>query len=283
MGGEIIALKEAVGLAAEGSPELKLAGAKFAEELRFAIDGTRIEGAAANSMTPKAYKVLTEHGRSPWAPRVLWSLPKQADDGSWIPGEWKTARNSAYMPARAWEAIPVKPGIYVTDHPIEWDSNALGTLAAQAPQKFRFDERLRICQQIYPKTQVFEVEIGDAKSARQWSLSPSDDFAAKRVRLLRPVSRDELDEIFRPKQPDLPRASAGPFFVEELAAAPLRALNSTAVEKLTSSAQTPRTADVRLKLSVANDRYRLSPLWAQLRQLTTEPDLLAELDRRSVS
>lgn len=146
----------------------------------------------STAMEPKAYKVLTKDGASPWARDVRWSLPKQAVDGTWIPGEWMQAKphQSLSMLAEMVSGQPAgnsKVGLYISDNPRIWKND------------------LSI-----PGNVVYEVEIGDAASIASWKAIHSGDFAsplaqevlshghigsnfvAQQVRLRHPVSAADL-------------------------------------------------------------------------------------------
>lgn len=122
------------------------------------------------SMNPKAWKALEVAGGAPYAPDVAWSLPVLAQDGiTWIAGEWMTPKYHDGM-ARLEKAGKV-PMLYLSDDPVTW----LG-----------YDNER--------KRTIYEAEIGDAKSIAEWESAHSADFEAYRVRLLRPISQEELDD-----------------------------------------------------------------------------------------
>jgi hypothetical protein len=120
------------------------------------------------SMTPKAYKLLNPNGSSPGAPEVRWSLPRRSSDGTWVPGHWQEPihSNSPLM-----TLTQGRSGLFVTDDPMQWQM--LGIASGS-------------------KLSVFEAQIGDVASVRAWTSSPSYDFAAQRVRLLRQLTDEEV-------------------------------------------------------------------------------------------
>jgi len=64
----------------------------------------------------KTYKVLSVDGKSPAASSVDWSLPKQAEDGTWTPGEWLNLHDT---PENAY-LLNTRPALHVSNVPQQW-------------------------------------------------------------------------------------------------------------------------------------------------------------------
>jgi hypothetical protein len=203
--GESVFMEESAALLPEAEKFAGKAGAaaaRIADEVFPALSTEAARVEPAQSMTPRAFKVLTADGRSPWARQIRWSLPKRTDDGNWLPGKWKLTKEDVPMPTRSWQGFPYKPGIYVTNAPHEWKQLADIALDPESPSKIFSCKRFPVFdlgspakRVAVPETRVFEVQIGDDPSIMEWQSHASDNFRADRVRLLRPISQEELSKI----------------------------------------------------------------------------------------
>jgi hypothetical protein len=196
----------AVELAAETSlGKAAIAAAETAAKEVFGTEGGQIaqkvlgklesKGGLMDSLLPNMsvanterplYKVLVD-GRSPWLPEGgQFPLPKKTDAG-WIPGEWVEHTSNPRMAEIVNKKLLLEQstlapdsantaGLYVTSDPQAWVSPSIWANAERG---------------VAPV--VYEVEV-DAASAQRFNealnglnkLKP-DDFAAARIRLLRPI------------------------------------------------------------------------------------------------
>lgn len=130
-----------------------------------------------NKDRPTVYKVLEKDGKSPWA-YDWWDLPKENGSGGWTAGAWKRARKGVEIDDALVDAGLIEPGLYVTLNPLYWLSLC---------------HRKSMCR-------IFVVELSK-RDEESWFANGSDDESpVSRVRLLRPLSDDELLELQREKE-----------------------------------------------------------------------------------
>jgi len=54
---------------------------------------------------PRLFKVLTDSGKAPYVSSFVWPLPKQEEDGSWTPGDWKSMEGRLVFCERGYHAF----------------------------------------------------------------------------------------------------------------------------------------------------------------------------------
>lgn len=128
------------------------------------------------SMSPKAYKVVRDDGTALFDSNAKYPLPRQTADGKFTPGAWVEPGESESVRTiqKAFDGEGAHKGIYITSNPRLWN----GGLANHS---------------------VYEVEIGDATSLKNWEYAADPlrriDTVASKVRLLRKVPDNEIAKI----------------------------------------------------------------------------------------
>lgn len=158
----------------ESLPNLELSAVKnpVASEA-FASTPSAVRDLAAQSMSPRAFKVLAgDH--SLYDPQFKYPLPKLGKDGQWVPGDWVTPGHSegiGNIQSAIHGRTNQKAGLFISDKPQLWKAGASGHT-------------------------TYEVEIGDVASKNEWSNGViRSDFVAQKIRLLRPLGDDEIRSL----------------------------------------------------------------------------------------
>ncbi|MBP6745119.1 hypothetical protein KA344_07780 [bacterium] len=149
-------------------------------------DSLKIVSAAQNelmpvSMNPKAFKVLRGDSAL-FDDQAKYPLPTLGKDGQWVPGQWVEPRHSKNIDGiQSWihGNSRQKTGLFISDKPQMWKAGN-------------------------PNHTTYEIEIGDAASKADWASNTlRTDFVAQRIRLLRPVTPDEIKALPPPNLSDM--------------------------------------------------------------------------------
>ncbi len=149
-------------------------------------DSLKIVSAAQNELTPvsmhpKAFKVLRGDSAL-FDDQAKYPLPTLGKDGQWVPGQW------------------VEPGHSKT---IDWIQSGIHGKSRQKTGLF-ISDKPQMWKAENPNHTTYEVEIGDAASKTDWASNTlRTDFVAQRIRLLRPVSPDEIKALPPPNLSDM--------------------------------------------------------------------------------
>jgi len=158
----------------ESLPKLELSNSKNivgSDSLKI-VSGAQ-DGLAPVSMNPKAFKVLRGDS-SLFDGQTKYPLPTLGKDGQWVPGQWVEPSHSKGIESiQSWihGNSRQKTGLFISDKPQMWKAEN-------------------------PMHTTYEVEIGDAASKTDWASNTlRADFVAQRIRLLRPVTPDEIKAL----------------------------------------------------------------------------------------